>query len=394
MTTTIYNTLSPHIPEWQKYALRYFEEHLEAVNLTGACHVDELETPELPQQIFMQLYADWDAEPTLVQEIISSLKAEDADLIATTNELHTTAIQLREMESGLLGGIALKQDFLAAQKETLWEKLTDTNYKDIMAFQHELSTTLHRAMFEAAEWHMAKIIDEVSKRLKSEITHIDPACEITFPFDGCNRMCLKDAIAAILEKGYTYMIQDTIQYNVILRDAYRDMGAEAFTKELLAIADNDEKLASRMQDFNEKIAEKGGLADYDIQAYNINEPITFFGVTVQGLEGLKQRIECGCRDEKYEHTYPCNPIVSDIHVGEIWHSYPMFDIYDMADNRTYNNYVVRNHKITPKDIATVIDLPYEANYIRVTEHISKDCLPIVYYEGSGNKILVATAKQI
>lgn len=394
MTYIIYNILSPHIPDWQKYALRYFEEHLEAVNLTGACHVDEQETPELPRQIFMQLNEDWVAEPSIAQEIVATLPLENRDLPSTRNELRSLANHLREIESGLLGGIALKLDYIAAQKETLWEKLTDTNYKDIMAFHHELSTTLHRAMFEATEWHMAKIIDETVQILKAENTHIDPKWEIIFPFDECKRMSLKEAIATILEKGYTYLIMNTIQYNVILRDAYRDMGAEAFTKELLAIADNDEKLASRMQDFNEKIAEKGGLADYDIQAYNINEPITFFGVTVQGLEGLKQRIECGCRDERYEHTYPCNPIASDIHVGEIWHSYPMFDIYDMADNRTYNNYVVRNHKITPKDIAAVIALPYEANYIRITEHISKDCLPLVYYNGDGNSILVATAKQI
>lgn len=226
------------------------------------------------------------------------------------------------------------------------------------------------------------------------MSHIDPTWEIIFPFDECNRMSLKDAIATILEQGYTYMIQDTIQYNILLRDAYHDMGAKAFTKELLAIADNDEKLTIRMQDFNERIAEKGGLADYDIQAYNIKDPITFFGVTVQGLEGLKQRIECRCRDEKHERPYSCSPIVSDIHVGELWHSYPMFDSYDSADDRTYNNYVVRNHKITPKEMAAVMDLPKKGNYLRVTEHISTDCLPLVYYRGEGKCILVATEKQV
>lgn len=165
MTYTIYNILSPHILEWQKYALRYFEEHLEAANSTGASRLDTHETPELPQQIFMQLNTDWDAEPTLVQEIISSLKAEDTDLAATINELRDMAAHLREMDNGLLDNLVLQQDYAAAQKETLWEKLTDTNYRDVMEFHHELSTTLHRAMFEATEWHMAKIIERAHQLL-------------------------------------------------------------------------------------------------------------------------------------------------------------------------------------------------------------------------------------
>ncbi|MCQ2347798.1 MAG: hypothetical protein MJZ65_01260 [Paludibacteraceae bacterium] len=165
MTYTIYNILSPHIPEWQQYALRYFEEHLEAANSTGASHLDTHETPELPRQIFMQLNTDWDAEPTLVQEIISSLKAEDTDLTATINELRDMAAHLREMDNGLLDNLVLQQDYAAAQKETLWEKLTDTNYRDVMEFHYELSTTLHRAMFEATEWHMAKIIERAHQLL-------------------------------------------------------------------------------------------------------------------------------------------------------------------------------------------------------------------------------------
>lgn len=159
MTTTIYNILLPHIPEWQQYALRYFEEHLEAVNLTGACHLDEQETPELPRQIFMQLNDDWAAEPFIVQELLFAVQSIEDDKSALVKELQSTAAHLREMDSGLLGGIVLEQDYAAAQKKTLWESLTDTNYKDVMEFHHELSTTLHRVMFEATEWHMAKILE-------------------------------------------------------------------------------------------------------------------------------------------------------------------------------------------------------------------------------------------
>lgn len=166
MTTTIYNILSPHIPDWQKYALRYFEEHLEAVNLTGACHLDEQETPELPRQLFMQLNEDWAAESNMVQEIASVVLSTGTDREAAVQELQTIANHLREMESGLLGGMVLEQDYAAAQKETLWEKLTDTNYKDVLAFHHNIATTLHRAMFEATEWHMAKIIEMAAKKIR------------------------------------------------------------------------------------------------------------------------------------------------------------------------------------------------------------------------------------
>lgn len=164
MTTTIYNIFSPHIPDWQKYALRYFEEHLEAVNLTGVCHLDEQETPELPRQIFMQLNDDWAAEPELVNEIVRALQSDGKDL-ALADDLRAMAAHLREIEGSLLSNLALEQEFEAAKEETLWEKLTDSNYKDILAFYQELSTTLHRAMFEATEWHMAKILDEVITKI-------------------------------------------------------------------------------------------------------------------------------------------------------------------------------------------------------------------------------------
>lgn len=167
MTSTIYNILSPHIPDWQKYAIRYFEEHLEAVNLTGACHLDEQETPELPHQIFMQLNEDWATESSIVQELLSAIQSIGENKSVLVKELQSTAAHLREMECGLLGGMTLEQDYAAAQKETLWEKLTDTNYKDVLAFHHNLSTTLHRAMFEAAEWHMAKILETTANILST-----------------------------------------------------------------------------------------------------------------------------------------------------------------------------------------------------------------------------------
>ena len=167
MTSIIYNILSPHIPDWQKYALRYFEEQLEAVNLTGACYLDEQETPELPQQLFMQLNEDWDAEPSIVQELLFAIQSTREDKSTLVEELQSAAAQLRDMDSGLLDNLVLQQDYAAAQEETLWEKLTDTNYQDVMAFYHELSATLHHAMFEAIEWHMAKVIDETANRINT-----------------------------------------------------------------------------------------------------------------------------------------------------------------------------------------------------------------------------------
>lgn len=226
------------------------------------------------------------------------------------------------------------------------------------------------------------------------ILHIDPEWKV-IPTFGTSRqpMSLKEILASLIKDDKVMWIGDIIQYNIPLRDGYRDMGARLFTKELLQLADNNNQMAYYMQCFNQRILQEGGIADYDIQIYDKSASLTFFGVTIQGLEGLKQRVECTF-SAKYGGTPSVRtPLVSDVHVGQVWESYPSFDSYDFADNRTYDNYLIRDHAITAQELSDVARLQGAHNSNRVTEHIVVSCLPLVYYDGSGDTILVATEKK-
>lgn len=225
-------------------------------------------------------------------------------------------------------------------------------------------------------------------------THLNPDCQVYLPLWDCRTpMSLREALDLSIQRDFVIITGAIIRYNIPLRDAYRDMGAEAFTKELLDLVNNHDEFVGYMEIFNRRLAKNGGLADYDIQVYGKNIPLTFFGVTVPGIRGIQQRVECSLNG-KYHDSEPSfkKPKISDIHVGNVWESYPIFDSSDWLDNRTFDNYLIRNHPITPQEMFDVAAILGPCNANRVNEDIPANCLPLVYYEGDGNYIYVATAK--
>ena len=81
----------------------------------------------------------------------------------------------------------------------------------------------------------------------------------------------------------------------------------------------------------------------------------------------------------------------DVHVGEMWMPYPCFDSEDFAiENRSYQNFVFREHPINQDDMRVMSELPSKGNECRISENMPAEVLPIVFYVGDGDSMLVAT----
>ena len=63
--------------------------------------------------------------------------------------------------------------------------------------------------------------------------------------------------------------------------------------------------------------------------------------------------------------------------------------YDSCDNRTYQNYIFRTSPIAEEDMKEALKIPLNFNFCMVHEHIPKERLPILYYSGEGEYMLLA-----
>lgn len=153
--------LDSYILEWQNFASKFFYDELAKVDRTGSSSLDEGEADELPRVIFSKLDETWSVEPQVVGQIIDLLKGNNISSDAALSILSQEAIFLREMVDGLLHNKVLEESYQRTQTITWLERLFDSNHVDVSAFYKELSITLSRAVFEAVEWHIAKIYEKV-----------------------------------------------------------------------------------------------------------------------------------------------------------------------------------------------------------------------------------------
>lgn len=207
------------------------------------------------------------------------------------------------------------------------------------------------------------------------------------------RFTLVDALRYIVEKEEYYMLKDAIMYNVPLRDRLREVGMEAFVKEMKKILPGDDTLAEFMDDFAED-NEELKLGDFDIQMYAVVDNFSLLGHTIHGLDELQGRVEmCSCADLSNQDIYVKKETPFTPHVGEVYERYPCFDSEDYAyETRTYQNYIVREKPISKDDMKEVLSKNNSSNCQYVREDMSVDLLPMVYYEGEGGYLLVATKK--
>lgn len=127
-----------------------------------------------------------------------------------------------------------------------------------------------------------------------------------------------------------------------------------------------------------------------IRQCSIYDDIKFLGHVFHGLEDIHEHIEMwGFASGNTMKNVPKKRC--KVHVGAMRVGYPCFDADDYAyEDRSYWNYVFRDHPISEEDMARLSSLPYKSNHCRVHEDMPSDMLPIIYYIGEGDTMLVAT----
>lgn len=210
---------------------------------------------------------------------------------------------------------------------------------------------------------------------------------------------LKEAVHCLKRMNYGwswYTLSDIVQYNVCYRDHLRQFGMKSLvdrlTEEAPELKNDQTSLDSLIQWWNKTKQ----LADYDIQCHAIEKDFTVLGHTFHGLKDVidhREIIGKGLSSRFESFTPGKNETYPDIHIGEIYESYPIFDSEDLGDNRTYQNYIFRETAITADHLKQTSEMRHEINFCMVHEHIPEDRLPILYYGGDGQYMLLATAKE-
>lgn len=186
-----------------------------------------------------------------------------------------------------------------------------------------------------------------------------------------------------------------ISTNVRYRNHYRDYGFYG----LMALLLDEECLIAQDKDamsFMGQVAKQWRVADYDIQSYNVNDKITNFGHTFNGLRDIRSYVEMSAQYKEnaleYKSYSDCQRSVG-IHVGLVYEANPIDDGVEAPLNRTCQNYIFRNSPITSCDIESLCGKnPRGSNFCMVHEFIQEDFLPILYYWGVGNYMLLATPR--
>lgn len=209
---------------------------------------------------------------------------------------------------------------------------------------------------------------------------------------------LSDAVRYFKKNRYCleYRIPDIIMYNVCYRDYLRNFGMETLVRRLLTDVPElaeDRQLPQRLWEWYDK--EGKDLAGYDIQCYNIKDTITVLGHTFHGLEDVIVHrtafARIGHSDISISSCVPKKHI-SGLHVSEFYASYPVFDSYDVGDDRTYQNYVFTNEPIDEVRLKEISEISCNYNYCMVHERIPERFLPILYYSGDGDYMILAQKK--
>lgn len=204
-----------------------------------------------------------------------------------------------------------------------------------------------------------------------------------------------EALKYISENEKYYEVNALLMHNVVIRDAMRKLGVTPVVEHIKTFAPNDEKLLERLNSFQSAYP-NGSIGNIDIQVYSVYEEVKILGHTFHGLNDIMDYVEMSLNDKSSSEgkVYSRTPKKEgDVHVGEVWASYPCFDSEDYAnETRTYQNYIVRSKPIVNEDLQKLKALPSGINYERVSENVPLSMLPMVYYKGDGCYMLVATGK--
>ena len=226
--------------------------------------------------------------------------------------------------------------------------------------------------------------------------------KVYFPcYGGCEFGSLEEAVNHVQNRhgGLYVYIDKIVMYNIRFRDCLRAHGIEGVIKMLIdeapAVAPDTQALDYLRSKWTGRMNEH--IADYDIQCLPKDSRMRISSWWYDGLEDIEANVEMsGNPKHKFyrwtkREEYQRDPF--RLHVGNIWESYPMFDSSDASDGRSYNNYVFSRIPLTEnmmeqycKRINSNIDA------CMVHEDIPVELLPILYYNGDSDWMILASAK--
>jgi len=226
--------------------------------------------------------------------------------------------------------------------------------------------------------------------------------KVYFPCYGeCEFESLEEAVNYVqqMSGGLSVYIDEMVMYNIRFRDCLRTHGIEGVIKMLIeeapAVAQDTKALDYLRFKWTDRMNEH--IADYDIQCLPKDNSMCINDCRFEGLKDIEAHVEMSgnprhrfagwSRREEYKRS------LTRLHVGNIWESYPMFDSSDACDGRSYNNYVFSSNPLVEEMMDTYCSqVSARSNFCMVLEEIPPMLLPILYYDGDSDCVLLATAK--
>ena len=220
---------------------------------------------------------------------------------------------------------------------------------------------------------------------------------IVFPrYRGGEYKTLADAVQSLIENEDTFHLGDIMQYNIRYRDYLREHGIVELIELMLREAPTLRQDKKAVMKIYERFKRMGGIADYDIQCYDITKPIPVLGKELPFCTIGGKNVEWFLGESRLGEPKPWRneqAIENEfgLHLGQLYDNYPRFDSSDWSDNRSYQNYIIRTSPIRKKDLLELMKVETLGNRQRVHEHLPKHLLPVLYYVGDGRYALLATA---
>lgn len=221
---------------------------------------------------------------------------------------------------------------------------------------------------------------------------------IVFPrYRGGEFETLNDAVLSLIENGDIFHLGDIMQYNIGYRDYLRKYGIDKLVELMLHEAPALREEEQAVAEIRKRYERMGGIADYDIQCYDVTKPIPVLGKELPfctlGGKNVEWFLSESCLGEPepfHNDSAILNPF--GLHLGQLYENYPRFDSSDWSDNRCYQNYIIRTSPIKKEQLVELMEVETHCDSLRVHEHLPKHLLPVLYYMGDGRYALLATAK--
>ena len=130
---------------------------------------------------------------------------------------------------------------------------------------------------------------------------------------------------------------------------------------------------------------------HSVFSCSIHDDVKILGHVFHGLKDIHAYVEMAKCDGGISEAYDCeSEKKGKVHVGELWMRYPCFDSSDfMYENRSYQNFILRDRPITSSDMIRLEQLPSHIDALRIDASVPEDMLPMVYYVGDGDTMIVA-----